>query len=166
MFEPLLDDLTNTFSVLPVQVAALRMLTALLFGAAIGFEREWRTKPAGLRTHMLISLAACVFILVAFEISALDFGSIEIQRVDPLRLIQAVTAGVAFLAAGVIFTSGNNVKNLTTGASMWLAGAVGLCCGAGSIPLAALATGLALVVLTIVTWAERKSPLGDNDDES
>ncbi|QFT60426.1 putative Mg(2+) transport ATPase [Sulfitobacter sp. THAF37] len=162
MFETMLADLTNTFSEIPMSVAALRMGTALVFGAALGVERELRTKPAGLRTHMLISLAACIFILVAFEISALDFGEDDTRRVDPLRLIEAVTAGVAFLAAGAIFTSGGNVKNLTTGASMWLAGAIGLCCGAGRIPLAALATVLALLVLTLVTWVEDRAPLDED----
>lgn len=165
MFETLLADLTNTFSQIPMQVAALRMVTALVFGAAIGLEREWRTKPAGLRTHMLISLAACIFILVAFEISALNFGDDDTQRVDPLRLIEAVTAGVAFLAAGAIFTAGGTVKNLTTGASMWLAGAIGLCCGTGRIPLAALATLLALLVLTLVTWIEKTAPLKADDQD-
>ena len=164
MFEPLLNDLSNTFSEIPMQVAGLRMVMALLFGAAIGLEREWRTKPAGLRTHMMISLAACIFILVAFEISALDFADEDVQRVDPLRLIEAVTAGVAFLAAGAIFTMKGEVRNLTTGASMWLAGAIGLCCGAGRIPLAALATLLALIVLTLVTWVERKTPVGKDGE--
>ncbi|APE43008.1 MgtC/SapB transporter [Sulfitobacter alexandrii] len=165
MFETIAADLTNSFSATPMSVAALRMGMALLFGAIIGFEREWRAKPAGLRTHMLISLAACVFILVAFEISALDFGDDDTRRVDPLRLIEAVTAGVAFLAAGAIFTSGGNVKNLTTGASMWLAGAIGLCCGAGRVPLAALATVLALLVLILLTWVERRSPMMSDDPD-
>ncbi|MCZ4256103.1 MgtC/SapB family protein [Sulfitobacter sp. G21635-S1] len=165
MYETIFADLTNTFSEVPMPVAALRMATALVFGAVIGLEREWRTKPAGLRTHMLISLAACIFILVAFEITALDFGSNETKRVDPLRLIEAVTAGVAFLAAGAIFTSGGTVKNLTTGASMWLAGAIGLCCGAGRIPLAVLATVLALLVLTIVTWVEKQAPLDSEEQD-
>ncbi len=163
MIEPLLEDLTNTFSQIPVQVAALRLTMALLFGAAIGLEREWRTKPAGLRTHMMISLAACLFVLVAFEISALKFAENEVQRVDPLRLIEAVTAGVAFLAAGAIFTMQGRVRNLTTGASMWLAGAIGLCCGAGRIPLAALATVLALIVLILVSRLATRSGISDDD---
>jgi putative Mg2+ transporter-C (MgtC) family protein len=163
MIDALLDEITNTFSQIPVHIAALRMAMALLFGAMIGFEREWNTKPAGLRTHMLISLAACVFVLVAFEISALEFAGAEVQRVDPLRLIEAVTAGVAFLAAGAIFTMQGRVRNLTTGASMWLAGAIGLCCGAGRIPLAALATVLALIVLTFVSWLATRTGISDDD---
>lgn len=165
MFGTMLNDLTNTFSEIPVAVAGLRMFVALVFGAAIGIEREWRTKPAGLRTHMMISLAACLFVLAAFEISSIEFSSEDTQRVDPLRLIEAVTAGVAFLAAGAIFTMQGKVRNLTTGASMWLAGAIGLCCGAGRIPLAALATVLVLLVLTLVTWLERNTAVGQDDEE-
>ncbi len=67
-----------------------------------------------------------------------------------------MTAGVAFLAAGIIFTSGGKVKNITTGASMWLAGAVGLACGAGQMPLAAMATLIVVVVLITLRWLERK----------
>ena len=67
----------------------------------------------------------------------------------------AVTAGVAFLAAGLIFTSNGKVKNITTGASLWLVGAVGLGCGAGQMPLAAMATGIVLFVLLLLRQAER-----------
>jgi putative Mg2+ transporter-C (MgtC) family protein len=153
--DALLNELTETFSVIPLEVAVLRLATALIFGGLIGLEREWRTKPAGLRTHMLISVAACLFVLVSFEIAHLQFGRDSIMRVDPLRLIEAVTAGVAFLAAGAIFTMKGKVQNLTTGASMWLAGAIGLCCGSGRIPLAAIATLFALVILLIVTRFEK-----------
>ena len=79
----------------------------------------------------------------------MDFGAGE-QRNDPLRMIEAVTAGVAFLAAGVIFTSGGKVQNVTTGASLWLAGAIGLGCGAGQMPLAAMTTAIVIFVLFLV----------------
>ena len=128
-------------------------MSAILLAGAVGIEREWRNKPAGLRTHMLISLAACLFIIVSQELSQLPFGDSE-KRIDPLRLVEAVTAGVAFLAAGIIFTSGGKVHHVTTGASMWLAGAIGLACGAGQMPLAALATGIVLAVLGILRLFE------------
>lgn len=159
----LIGELTETFSVIPVEVAALRLFMAMAFGGIIGLEREWRTKPAGLRTHMLISVAACLFVLVSFEIANLPFGPDEIRRVDPLRLIEAVTAGVAFLAAGAIFTMQGKVQNLTTGASMWLAGAIGLSSGAGRIPLAAIATLFALVILLIVARFEKTAAVTKTD---
>ena len=84
----------------------------------------------------------------------LDFGA-EAQRNDPLRMIEAVTAGVAFLAAGLIFTSGDRVRNVTTGASLWLVGAIGLGCGAGQMPLAAMATAIVLTVLFLLRHVEK-----------
>ncbi|MDT4889278.1 Protein MgtC [compost metagenome] len=99
---------------------------------------------------MLIALAAACFTLVAMEL--VDFSPVneEQQRTDPLRLIEAVTAGVAFLAAGSIVISKGNVRGITTGASMWLCGAIGLCCGTGDLRLALMATVMAMVVLYLV----------------
>ena len=151
----LADELGGAFAEVPVEVAALRLAAALVLGGLVGAEREWRLKPAGLRTHILVSVAACLFVLVGLEVSALGFGEGGEKRIDPLRLIEAVTAGVAFLAAGLIFTSGGRVRNVTTGASLWLAGAIGLASGAGQIPLAAMATVLVIAVLSLVRAAER-----------
>lgn len=155
MWQTLLDEITGTFSVVPPVVSGARLTVAVALGAAIGLEREWREKPAGLRTHMLVSVAACLFVILGRELSGMDFGGGGEQRNDPIRMIEAVTAGVAFLAAGLIFTSGGEVRNVTTGASLWLAGAIGLGCGAGQMPLAALATALVLIVLLVIRQVER-----------
>ena len=144
------SDIAQSFTATPPSVAALRMLAALVLGGAIGFEREWHHKPAGLRTHMLISVAAALFALLSFELLEISrqLGGAETgARNDILRLIGAVTSGVAFLAAGTIVVNAGRVKGLTTGAGMWLAGAVGLACGTGRIGLAGLAAGLTVVVL-------------------
>ena len=74
-----------------------------------------------------------------------------------------MTAGVAFLAAGAIFTSGGKVHNITTGASMWLAGAIGLACGAGQMPLALMVTAIVLIVLIALRVAE---PSQDEDPDA
>ena len=155
MIETIIDEFTGTFSRVPFEVAATRLLAAVLLGAVIGYERERREKPAGLRTNMLVSIAACLFVVVGIELSSISFGDEGSQRQDPLRLIEAVTAGVAFLAAGLIFTSGGKVRNITTGATLWLAGAVGLACGAGQIPLAAMATVIVIIILTLIRELER-----------
>lgn len=148
------SDLAHSFTATPPSVAALRMLAALVLGGAIGFEREWHHKPAGLRTHMLIAIASALFALITFELVDISRheGADSGARSDIVRLIGAVTSGVAFLAAGTIVVSGERVKGLTTGAGMWLAGAVGLACGTGRIGLAALATVLTVLVL----WLFRK----------
>ncbi|TDL79831.1 MgtC/SapB family protein [Palleronia sediminis] len=155
MLDALVPEFVASFSAVPVLAALLRMTAALVLGGIVGVEREVRSKPAGLRTHMLVSIAACLFTLVGLELAQLDFGGDEVKRVDPLRLIEAVTAGVAFLAAGLIFTSGGKVRNITTGASLWMSGAIGLACGAGQIGLAALATVLTLVVIALFGRIER-----------
>ena len=157
MRDLLAQELSGTFDAVTFEVALLRILAAMLLAGLIGLEREWRQKPAGLRTHMLVSLAACLYVIVGRELSFIDFGSMGDMRVDPLRLIEAVTAGVAFLVAGIIITSGGKVQNITTGASLWLAGAIGLSSGSGHIPLAALVTLVVLIVLTVVTALEKKS---------
>ncbi|ETW11170.1 MgtC/SapB transporter [Roseivivax marinus] len=151
MLDIVRDELLTTFTATPLSVATLRLVAAAALGAIIGWEREAHDKPAGLRTHILISIAACLFTLIAFDLMALDeMAEDGALRVDPIRVIEAVTAGVAFLAAGSIITQGARVRGLTTGAGMWMAGAVGLSCGTGNVPLAALATGLALVVMWIL----------------
>ena len=155
MIQEVIDEFRNSFSVVPAPASFARLLAAIVLGAVVGMEREWRQKPAGLRTHILVSVAACLFLLLGLELSKLDFGGEGEQRNDPLRMIEAVTAGVAFLAAGLIFTSRGEVRNVTTGASLWRVGAVGLGCGAGQMPLAAMATGIVVVVLVALRAVER-----------
>lgn len=149
-----LDDVASSFSATPPMVAGVRLLIAGGFGAVIGFERELHSRAAGLRTHILIAMGACIFALISFEIIAFAQADPNAQSADPLRLIEAVTAGVAFLAAGSIITTGGKIHGLTTGAGMWMAGAIGLACGVGQIGLALMATAMAVVIL----WLLR--PLG------
>jgi putative Mg2+ transporter-C (MgtC) family protein len=161
MFGSLIEDFNNSFSEVSLIVATARLTMAALLAGIVGYERERRDKPAGLRTHILVAIAACLFIIIGQELGSLDFGSKDSMRFDPLRLIEAVTAGVAFLAAGIIFTSKGEVRNITTGASMWLAGAIGLACGAGEILLACLATFIVFLVIVVLRQLERY--LGTHD---
>jgi putative Mg2+ transporter-C (MgtC) family protein len=140
----------------------LRLTIAAVFGALIGFDRELQNKPAGLRTHTLISLAAALFTLITFELHAELANSPHASNADPIRIIEAVTSGVAFLAAGAIIRSGGNVQGLTTGANMWLAGAIGVACGAGYYTIATLAALFAVIVLTVL----RKLEPSHKDDNS
>lgn len=137
---------------LPEWQIIARLVIALFLGGAIGFDREVKNRPAGLRTHMLIALAASIFSVTTLEIVA-GMEKMGLSA-DPIRAIEAVTAGVAFLAAGTIIQSRAQISGLTTGASMWLAGAVGVACGFGFFTIAVLATGLALIVLV---WLQRLS---------
>ena len=146
----------ETRTYLPFQVIVVRLLAAGVLGALVGLEREVRNHPAGLRTHLLVTLAAAVFAILGIEIVHTDQFDSGTAQLDPLRLIEAVTAGVAFLAAGTIIFSRGRVRGLTTGAGMWLSGAVGLACGLGFWHIAALATVLALVVLFLVEKITKK----------
>ncbi|SET15949.1 MgtC/SapB family protein [Paracoccus homiensis] len=158
-----LGDLFSPLHSMSLTMAAGRLGLALILGALIGWERELRAREAGLRTHMLISLAAAIFTIIAMELTFFPDGSEAELRIDPLRLIEAVTAGVAFLAAGSIITSGGNVRGITTGASMWLAGAIGLACGTGSGQLAALGTGMALLILWLIRQTLKPLMGGERD---
>jgi putative Mg2+ transporter-C (MgtC) family protein len=130
----------------PQHIILIRIGIAALLGGIIGYEREAHNVAAGLRTHMLIATAAALFTLLAFEIydMALAGGS---NNPDPIRSIEAVTAGIAFLGAGAIFQQRGSVQGLTTGAGMWLAGAVGVCAAIGYYGIALAVTILAVVVL-------------------
>ncbi|MFW8634875.1 MgtC/SapB family protein [Cribrihabitans pelagius] len=140
---------------MPWQVLLFRLLGALLFTGLIGFEREVVRRPAGLRTHMLTGMASCVYCLVMLHLleSASERG--DQVRVDPIRVVEAVTQGVAFLAAGLIIYTRGKVRGLTTGASMWLAAAIGLACGLGLWFLATATTVLALIIIRVIKLGEK-----------
>lgn len=155
----MLDTLVEqSFSGTTPATALIRLSCAAAMGAAIGYERALHARTAGLRTHMLIALASCLFALLTFEIMA----RFEDEAADPLRLIEAVTSGVAFLAAGSIILSGGTVLGVTTGAGMWLAGGIGLACGIGALALAALATALVLPVLWLLRGLSHTLENGDS----
>jgi len=141
---------------LPFPVIAARLFFAALLGALIGFEREWRARPAGLRTHILICVAAATFGILTVEIAHSTAFTGQQTASDPLRAVEAVTAGVAFLAAGSILFTRGKVHGLTTGAGMWLAGAVGLSSGFGLWQIAGLGTFLILVVMGLLHTLEQK----------
>lgn len=148
---------------IPWPVILVRMAGAILLGATIGLEREYRDHPAGLRTHILVSLSACVFAVLALESVHMAGFSDEQVRIDPLRVIEAVTSGVAFLAAGMIVFSRGRVKGLTTGAGMWLAGAVGVSVGLGYWFLAVFAAlGCFFVLFVLAKLEIRCAPEADS----
>jgi putative Mg2+ transporter-C (MgtC) family protein len=133
---------------IPLSQIALRLGLAALFGAIIGIDREWRNKPAGIRTHMMVSLAAAAFTVITMEtFEVIRQGDAKGLSSDPLRLVEAITAGVAFLGAGAIIQSRGNVEGITTGSGIWLAGAVGYAAGAGYFVLAAIASVFAVIIL-------------------
>lgn len=142
-----------------IRIAA-HLLSALTAGALIGLERSYHGRPAGFRTHALVCLASSMLMLVALYQPQWypQFGGTEI-RLDPTRMAQGIMTGIGFLGAGVIMKEGLSVRGLTTAASIWLTAAVGILYGIGLYFSALLATGLALGVLSLFRWIERKIPV-------
>lgn len=150
---------------IPELELAMRLCAAVILGGLIGWDRESKNRPAGLRTHMLTSLASAVFAVVTLELMhwAVKNGG----HADPVRAVEAVTAGVAFLAAGTIIQSRGRVVGLTTGAGMWLAGAVGVACGTGLFTIAVMVTALALIILMgLQSLSDKLSGGGNNPQTS
>lgn len=139
---------------------ALRLGLALVIAGLLGFEREIKERPAGLRTFALVGLATSLLTIVAQQL-ALDFAGIENIRSDPVRVIEAVTAGVAFLAAGTIIVTKSDVKGLTTAAGLWLAAAIGVGCGAGQFAAVSIAAILAIVAILALRLIESRLPKKD-----
>lgn len=134
----------------------LRMVLAIIFGGIIGWEREVMRKPAGLRTHMMVSLGSATFTLILLELYTAVLGSNKNMNVDPLRLVEAIVGGIGFLGAGSIIQSRGSVEGITTAASIWVVGAVGLACGGGHYKIAILAVTLAFLILMVLGYVERR----------
>lgn len=139
--------------------ATWRLGLAVLCGATVGWERARWHKHAGLRTHILICLGACLFALIGLQVSR-DF-----PHSDPLRLVQGVLLGIGFISGGVIVIDGSSVRGLTTAAGLWLLTAIGLAIGLGQYYYAIVGT---LISFSIMMWlrplkgAFRRTP----DDET
>ncbi len=126
----------------------VRLLAAAALAGVVGWQRETAHKPAGLRTHMLVGLGSALFTLAGID---------AFEGSDPARVAAQVVSGIGFLGAGAIFREGVAVKGLTTAAGLWAVAAIGITAGAGAIGGAALATFLALIVLEVLGWVERRA---------
>lgn len=143
----------------PVLDFVLPILGAVVAGALIGFEREYRGRPAGLRTHILVSLASALLMLAAVhQIRWLTDTPAEVIRIDPVRMAHGVLTGVGFLCGGVIFRQGLSVHGLTTAASLWITASIGLLYGIGYYGLAIGGTAATLAVLILLRWVEGRLP--------
>jgi putative Mg2+ transporter-C (MgtC) family protein len=141
--------------VIPTVEMLLRMGTGLALGAAIGYERERTGHPAGLRTHLLVSLASATFMLVSSQfVFFQSYGQDDLIAVDTSRIAASVVSGVGFLGAGAILRNGISIQGLTTAASLWLVSAVGLAAGAGMYIVAVAAAVASLFGLTILRQIE------------
>ena len=127
-------------------VGRLGLATAL--GGLIGLEREMHDQPAGLRTHMVVAVGACLIMLVSMHMSDIGGG-------DPGRIAAQVVSGMGFLGAGAILRFGLSVRGLTTAACLWTAAAIGLAAGSGYYKGAGAATGFTLVAVFLFDKVEK-----------
>lgn len=140
----------------------IRLALAILAGGMIGWDREQRHKAGGLRTHMLVSLGAALFVLVPIEIN----GSVE----GLSRTIQGIATGIGFLGAGEILHQSRpdqrnlQVKGLTSAASIWVTAALGITSGAGLWLLTLLGTVLTLLILIGVKQVEQRAIVSRRND--
>jgi putative Mg2+ transporter-C (MgtC) family protein len=126
----------------------IRLAVAFVLGGIIGTEREITQKPAGLRTHIVISMASALFTLLSLSPA---FGA----GTDPTRIAAQILTGMGFVGAGVIISTGGHVRGVTTATSLWITAAIGMASGLGEFELAIVAAFLTLVALWIFRYLEK-----------
>jgi putative Mg2+ transporter-C (MgtC) family protein len=115
----------------------LSLVLAVILGAIVGIERELAHRPAGLRTHMLVSLGSCLFTIMSTSFND-----------QPAQIAAGIVAGIGFIGAGTIWAEKDKVKGITTAASLWATAAIGLTVGVGDYPVAATVTLLVFLILS------------------
>ena len=117
-----------------------KMIVAAALGLAVGLEREWHNKPAGIRTHALVCLGAAIFTIVSIYFIGAD---------DPSRIASGIVTGIGFLGAGMIFHSKDIVRGLTTAAELWCLAGIGIAVGIGMYMVSFVATVIVLTILVV-----------------
>lgn len=148
VYEAALAEVSDLPDAGEVTRVVLRLLAAMLLGAAIGYDRERKASPAGLRTHMLVALGAALFVIVP--------ATVGFDAADMSRVVQGLVAGIGFLGAGTIMKldAKEEIRGLTTAASIWVTAAIAMTAGLGHLMTAVLATALVMVVLAVLPRLE------------
>ncbi len=131
----------------------LRLFISALFGGLIGLERETLKRPAGLRTHILVSVGSALLMLVSIGLVA-PFAGTPNTNLDPGRIAAQVVSGIGFLGAGTILRHGASIKGLTTAASLWVSAAIGLAVGGGFYLVAVVTTVIVMIALVVLRSLE------------
>ena len=125
----------------------VKLLLAVGLGAIIGFERELKHRPAGLRTHMLVSLGATVFTVISLSFD-----------VDPARIAAGIVTGIGFLGAGNIIAQRGHIRGVTSAATLWVVAGMGLCIGVGQYAIAIISALLVFAILQLGRIEKRIDP--------
>lgn len=149
MWQAIVEDFSDLPDLAQLTRVTLRMLIAAILGGILGYEREIKGKQAGLRTHMLVSVGAAMFVLVPQQ------AQMSTEALS--RVLQGLVAGIGFLGAGTIIRvqEQRDIQGLTTAANIWLTAAIGVAAGLGREVTAIIATLLALVILSVIVKFER-----------
>lgn len=140
----------------------IRIAVAVIFGFCVGLERELTNKYAGLRTHILVCLGACVFTLISiYGFPTFATGdNVVIDNAtgirDTSRVAAQIVTGIGFIGAGTVLRNGPVVLGLTTAATLWIAASIGMACGAGMFEIAFAGTFLSILTLILIRVFERK----------
>jgi putative Mg2+ transporter-C (MgtC) family protein len=142
-----------------LQDILLRLILASVAGSLIGFDRGVTGHAAGLRTTILVGLAAALAMILAnILLSTAGKEADSFGVMDPMRLPLGVLTGVGFIGGGAILKQGGSVKGVTTAATLWIMTAIGLCLGAGQFVLGVIATALTVIVLWAMRWIDTQIP--------
>jgi putative Mg2+ transporter-C (MgtC) family protein len=136
----------------------LNVAGALALGLAVGYERSFHGRAAGMRTYGLVCMASCALTVIAGYPAAWFGGHAAISTVDPTRVIQGIVTGIGFLGAGVIVKEGFNISGLNTAASIWTSSAIGVMVGLGFYPAAIALATLAAVCMSVISRVEQRLP--------
>jgi putative Mg2+ transporter-C (MgtC) family protein len=128
----------------------MRLSLALVLGAVLGWERERKHKPAGLRTMTMVSLGSAGFIILTLQVLGRTGTAEGAALFDPGRVIAGIVTGIGFIGAGAIIQSRGSVAGVTTAAGVWVVAGIGMACGFGEYVLAAILTGMTLIALLVV----------------
>lgn len=137
--------------------AILRLCVAIILGGLIGYERQRDSKSAGLRTHILVALGACLSMIVSINLAIESKDVYGFTSADPGRIAAQVITGISFLGAGTIMANSKEriITGLTTAASVWVVAALGLVVGAGYMAIATIVTVMIYAVLDVLRYADR-----------
>ena len=135
---------------IPLDIGLIRLAISLVLGALIGFEREIHKSPAGLRTIALVTVASTLYTLASLTFTG--------PNADMTRIAAQIVVGLGFIGGGVIFQAKDTIHGLTTAASIWVAGAIGLMVGIGAYVFAAATTMIVILILWLGKWEKKILP--------
>ena len=133
----------------------IKLILALGLGALIGFERQLKHRPAGLRTHMLVSIGATIFTLVSLSFD-----------IEPARIAAGIVAGIGFLGAGSIIAHKGHVRGITSAATLWVVAAIGLAVGIGQYWIAIISSIAIFLVLQLGRFEKQNNSINDEKYQS